>query len=391
MKNRLFYIICVLLLSLTPNLFAQNQPNDSIIEKNEFGSNWYIEAGGGAQILFSKDANYLSFRQRITPAISLTAGKWFSPSWGLRMQVQGYGFNGYSTTRGIYLADPLNSGLIYGNNDPVRQETPIYPDGSYRHYLRYINLHMDFQFSMLNLINSRKEHKWDIIPAIGLGYMHLFPYKGTPRNNIITANFSVMGKYRLNKNFDINLEVQTAVMPDQFDGRIAGRAYENNCAVTLGVTYHFKKRGFKSQKPVYIPTEVIRIVKDIDTVVITKTVEVEVEKKVFNQPFLLTSIRFDFDKDKPQEKQDMLYVNIVKYLESNPRAYIRLDGYADPIGQPDYNRHLSMRRAMSVRKILIDKYGVDTKRIEVQGIGADGNPYEKKSWNRVVIVTAMEK
>lgn len=375
---------------LLPEMSAQGLAGKSTSDRwDDIASNWYLEAGAGAQILFSKDATMLSFGKRITPSLSLTGGKWFSKYWGLRLQLQGYEFNGYSTTDGIYLSDPLHGGLIYGPNDPVRNAVTIHPDGSYRHYLRYMNLHADFQFSLLNLLGRGGENcKWDVIPAVGMGYMRLFPYKGTSGNNALTANFSVMGKYRLTKDFDLNLEVQTALMPDQFDGRIAGRLYENNCAVTLGVTYHFKKRGFKPRVQ-YVPQEVVRIVKD--TVTVTKEVRVEVEKENVNQPFTLTSIRFNLNKYVPQRNQEMQYVNIVNYLKQNPRAKIRLDGYADPTGTAEYNLHLSMKRAVWVRDILMQEYGVPGNRIQAQGIGVNGQPYEKGAWNRVVLVTVLDE
>ena len=48
-----------------------------------------------------------------------------------------------------------------------------------------------------------------------------------------------------------------------------------------------------------------------------------------------------------------------------------------------------MRRAAQVRTILINDYGVDSKQIEAQGIGANYQPYEENDWNRIVIVTVI--
>ncbi|NDW13704.1 OmpA family protein [Bacteroides sp. 214] len=379
--------LLLLLICLSASAYSQTAENE-VFEETPFNRNWYIEVGGGAQVLFSKNAQKLDFQDRITPSISLTAGKWFSPHWGLRLQFQGYSLNGFSTSAGLYLDNPLSNGFIFGTKDPVRDHVTIRPDGTYRHYLRYANVHLDFQFSLLNLIGRvNEERKWDIIPAIGLGYMHLFGYKGTPDNDVMTANFSLMGKYKLNKRFDINIEAQTAVMPDQFDGRIAGRLYENNCALTLGVTYHLGKRGFNHRKTIYVPKEVIRIQRDTVTVV----KEVVVEKKVFNEPFLLTSIRFNINKSAPISGQEMVFVNIAKYLDANPHASIRLDGYADKSGPSEFNDRLSYQRAETVKDILIHKYGVKAERLTTQGKGTAEQPYEKGAWNRVVLVTALEK
>lgn len=387
--NRIKILAFTGLLVLSSSMVGQDTDKKKSFLPDDINKNWYIEAGAGVQTLFSKDASGLSFGKRVTPAFALTGGKWFSPYWGIRLQMQGYSWNGYSTTDGIYLGNPLNGGLIYGPNDPVRGKVTIHPDGNYRHYLRYMNLHADFQVSLLNLIYGESNlSKFDVIPAVGLGYMHLFPYKGTPKNNVLTANFSVMGKYKLTKDFDINLEVQTAVMPDQFDGRIAGKLYENNCAITLGITYHFKKRGFARKTVDCVPKEILRLVRD--TVTVIKEVKVEVEKEVFAQPFTLTVIGFNIDSYPPKQGQDINYINIVKYLKANPRAKIRLDGYADQkTGTPEYNLQLSIKRAAGVRQILIDKYKVDKNRIQAQGIGSNGQPYEQNSWNRAVVATVI--
>lgn len=401
--------LCTLCIS---NGFARAEGN---AEPMDIRSNWYIEIGAGAQLLFSADASKLDFGKRITPSLSLTGGKWFSPYWGTRFQIQGYGFNGNSTTDGIYLNDPLNGGLIYGPNDPVRNESVIRPDGSYRHYLRYMNMHLDFQVSLANLVGGYKpERKWDIILAVGLGYAHAFSYKGAPKVNAVSTNFSLMGKYKLPKGFDLNLEVQSSLFPDQFDGRITGGMYESNCAVTLGVTYNFENRGFniagrkarkprhstrKSRRVSYVqiinPEAAMRTVEVVKTVNDTVYKEVKVREEVpmkANEPLMLGSILFDINKTVPVRGQEITFVNIVKFLDENPKAKLHLTGYADQqTGTPEYNLRLSTKRGAAVKDILVEKYGIDRKRVEVQGVGTDAQPYEQNEWNRVVIVTAIHK
>lgn len=410
-KINKYIIVCMLSSLCLLNTVAQTKGNISDIR-----SNWYIEMGVGTQVLFSADASKLNFGDRITPSISVTGGKWFSPYWGIRVQIQGYSFNGNSSTNGLYLGNPLNNGLIYGSNDPVRNESVIRPDGSYRHYLRYMNMHVDFQVSLANLIGGYKpERKWDIIPVAGIGYAHAFAYKGTPKTNIISTNFSLMGKYKLPKGFDVNLEVQSALFPDQFDGRITGGMYESSCAVMLGVTYNFGSRGFAvtkntskhkhrvargSRKVRYVQiinpeaaerkVEVIRTVND--TVFINKEVKVREEVPVrTNEPVMLGSILFDINKTMPMQGQEITFVNIAKFMSDYPEAKIRLAGYADQqTGTPQYNLKLSTKRGISVKDILVKQYNIDRKRIEVQGVGTDAQPYERDKWNRVVIVTAVD-
>ena len=79
--------------------------------RDQLAKNWYVEAGAGAQVLFADDASGLGFGQRLTPSLSVAAGKWFSPYWGMRLQARGYGFNGNTGMGGIYVADPVD-GLV---------------------------------------------------------------------------------------------------------------------------------------------------------------------------------------------------------------------------------------------------------------------------------------
>lgn len=411
MKKRLFNITIALFALSMPVMAIENSKETAQPEKSSLGTDWYIEMGVGAQVFFSKDASILKFGKRITPALSITGGKWFSPFWGARLQAQGYSLNGFSTPQGLYVNDPLDNGLIYGPNDPVRDIVAVRPDGSYRRYLRYMNLHADFQVSLINLIAGyQPERKWDIIPAVGIGYIHSFPHKGTAKVNSISTNFSLMGKYKLPKGFDVNMELQTALMPDRFDGRIVGKSYENNCALTVGVTYHFKKRSFKpvtikapekdlretlreiiheelqTQAPMIYNRNGIR-----DTVVVTQKVSAEPVKSK-GEPFTLASFLFNSGKAEPINGQEIQFVNIAEYLKKYPKAKIRLEGYADKqTGNADANLHLSMRRAMKIRSLLIDNYGIDTKRIETQGIGINYQPYKENDWNRVVIVTVVDE
>lgn len=357
---------------------------------NTTGDNWYIEAGAGTQMLFAKDADALDFGDRLTPYISLTVGKWVSPWMGFRLQAQGYGLNGNSTTEGLFTATRV-PGSIYGTYDPVREHVTVRPDGSYRYDTRYFNLHADFQASLFNLIAPNKNHRVDLIPAVGLGWYRQLSYKGTPNVNSISANFAMMLKVAVWKGLDVNVEVSSAVLPDAFDGRIAGKAHENTLAASVGLTWNFGRKPFKKNvETKYVDREVIRTVRDTVYQTRTETKVVEKQKKV--EPFALSTILFKIDNDMPEKGQDVQYANIVKYLEANPSTKVRLDGYADSItGTPDYNLHLSIRRAISVKNILVDDYGVDESRIEAQGIGVNAQPYSVNKLNRAVVVTIIER
>lgn len=356
---------------------------------------WFVEAGGGVQTIFSSDASKLDFGKRLTPSYTIGVGKWITPAYALRLQVGGYALNGMSTSEGLYLRDPQIDGSVYGPHDPVIDNVTVRPDGTYRHYLRYVNAHADFMVSLSRLL-FHNQSKFDVLPAVGFGYAHAFAYRGTANTNSLTANFSVAAKYSVMKCMDVNLEIGSALMPDHFDGRITGRKYEPTLGATLGLTYRFnaskpyvrKERSKKHRREAVVDT-VYMVERVVERPVFKdRIVEKPVVKK--QESFRLASISFAYASAKPAKKQDIVFENIVEYLKQHPSARIRLDGYADKAtGKARTNLMLSIRRTDSVRNILIERYGIAPSRIDAQGIGCNAQPYEKNEHNRVVIVTAL--
>ncbi|MDR0834262.1 MAG: OmpA family protein [Candidatus Symbiothrix sp.] len=404
------YQIFILLLTLLPLQNVRAQEADSIT--NVWRNNWYIEAGAGTQLLFSSDVSNLHGRHRFTPDFSLSGGKWFSPLWGIRLQMNGYSLNGFTipTTNSSWSSE---NGV-----DPVRDNVFIRPDGSYRHYLHYLNAHVDVRASMFNLFGGFNNYRWDIIPSVGVGYLRTFAYLGTPSTNNASANVSLTGKYAVNKTWDVNLEVFGAAFPNSFDGRTTKAAYEGNAGVTIGVTYNFDTPKAKiappsvRNHPFLKPTMakeahddeqiqaldrrgVDEILERLDT--IDKKIEaqklnsIEVPKATKEverpqKPFTLTAILFNFDSSKkPVEGQEIKYVNVVNYLKTHPEAKIRLLGYGDKkTGTAQSNLKISKKRIETVRQELINTYNIDSQRIEAQALGIESQPYEINEWTRVV-------
>lgn len=356
---------------------------------------WFVEAGGGVQTIFSSDASKLDFGKRLTPSYTIGVGKWITPAYALRLQIGGYSLNGMSTSEGLYLRDPQTDGSVYGPHDPVIDNVTVRPDGTYRHYLRYVNAHADFMVSLSRLL-FRSQGRFDVLPAVGFGYAHAFAYRGTASTNSLTANFSVAAKYSVMKCMDVNLEIGSALMPDHFDGRITGRKYEPTLGATLGLTYRFnaskpyvrKERSKKHRREAVVDT-VYMVERIVERPVFKdRIVEKPVVKK--QEAFRLASISFAYASAKPAKKQEIVFENIVEYLKQHPSARIHLDGYADKAtGKARTNLMLSIRRTDSVRNILIERYGIAPSRIDAQGIGCNAQPYEKNEHNRVVIVTAL--
>ena len=71
-------------------------------------------------------------------------------------------------------------------------------------------------------------------------------------------------------------------------------------------------------------------------------------------------------------------------LEKHPQSLVRVDGYADPRGEDNYNLELSTRRAEAVTDYLVEK-GIERERIVIRSFG------ESKSISSIDDLNAHEK
>lgn len=357
----------------------QQDQHRIVFEPTAFMDNFYVGAAFGAQMLFTEDADYLKFKDRVTPVFSLNAGKWISPYWGLNLGLQGYALNGFSTVNGLYLADPMDRN-IWGNNDPVRNHVVIRPDGNYRHFLRYMHLNLEAQASALNLIlGYDKARIWDVIPSIGVGYMHLFNYKGAPETNSISTSFGLMGTYKLNNDFDLNLKVHSTVLPDHFDGRLMGKNYESYASVSIGVRYYLKGRGFKRVKRADLNLPIIKVVKEIETVYeVVKQIDTvyvlqDTPTKKAKSIIAVTHLKFVFDSDEQiDDSQDENIAQLAELLKLNPDMKLHLIGHTCNLASHEHNIQVGLDRANSIKQKLLKK-GVLPMQLSVESQSFD-NP-----------------
>jgi OOP family OmpA-OmpF porin len=80
-------------------------------------------------------------------------------------------------------------------------------------------------------------------------------------------------------------------------------------------------------------------------------------------------IEFDFDKSvvKPEFYQNVDAVG--EFMQKYPTVSMTVEGHTDNVGKDAYNQKLSERRAQAVKKYIVDKFGIDAKRIKAVGYG----------------------
>lgn len=105
-------------------------------------------------------------------------------------------------------------------------------------------------------------------------------------------------------------------------------------------------------------------------------------------------VEFDFDKDvvRPQYHGDI--EKVANFLKAYPATNAQLEGHTCSIGSEEYNMNLSKRRAASVKKYLVDKFGTDGSRITTVGFGevkpvASNKTEEGRKRNRRVVANIV--
>lgn len=80
-------------------------------------------------------------------------------------------------------------------------------------------------------------------------------------------------------------------------------------------------------------------------------------------------IEFDYDKAIVKSIYYKDIEKVANILQAYPEKDIELEGHTDSIGSDAYNEKLSNLRAESVKKILVEKFGIDASRISTVGYG----------------------
>jgi outer membrane protein OmpA-like peptidoglycan-associated protein len=97
------------------------------------------------------------------------------------------------------------------------------------------------------------------------------------------------------------------------------------------------------------------------------------------------SIYFDFAKADLRDEGINELTDVASALKADPNAVVELQGFADPRGSDRYNYQLTRERVDSVIRFLVQRHGIELRRIYAVGMGkvqasgdrADQNAYAK--------------
>lgn len=97
-----------------------------------------------------------------------------------------------------------------------------------------------------------------------------------------------------------------------------------------------------------------------------------------------TNVYFKFDSDVPETYSLGAINYLIRYMKDNTSKNANLIGYADELGNAEYNQKLSEKRAKKVYDILVSS-GIDESRLDYEGNGIDDSVDKDSSAARQLV------
>ena len=351
------------------------------VETNRFWSNWFVTAGGGALIFFGDHNMQMKFGDRLSPALDIGFGKWFTPGIGVRFMYSGLTIKG-ATQNGSH-----STGKVYDASQWLDEQK-----------FDFMNIHGDVLFNASNLLCGYNEKRfWSVTPYVGLGWILTWE---TPRARNFNASIGLINSFRLSSAFDLNLDVRGTATKDEFDGERGGRKEEGLLSVTVGVTYKFPRRtwGRSTVKTITFSDEELRLMREqlkamndennrlknelAETS--NKVTERVVETNILSAPYLVT---FQISRYALSNEARVNIGFQAKIMKENKNAVYTIIGYADKgTGTKEFNQFLSKSRAEAVYNCLVNEFGVPASQLKItyEG-GVDNMFYDDPRVSRAVI------
>lgn len=374
------------------------------VETNYFFDNCFISVGVGTQYFLGDNEKFMRFRDRLTPAVDFSIGKWFSPGLGLQLSYSGYKIKGvYSPEYASYAGSNWMTDIPY-----THTKSKYDGSGLNKQKADYFNIHAEGLVNFSNIFGGYKERFYSVTAYLGVGWMRSYNHPGKNVDDI-SFNGGLVNTFRLSNALNLNVTIRGAIVDDGFDGEISGVDYRNGYVkegqnhefdgmfgATVGLTYRFKYRGWdKARNIKTIHTnerQIARLRQEIEElrnrppVVI---VEKETQEAPVTFPYL---VNFVIDKVKVVNRERVNLGFVAQMIKASPEKRFLLSGYADQYtGSVERNIWLAENRAKNVFKVLTEEFGVPAEQLVVGSHGGVDNMfYNDPQLSRSVVITEYE-
>lgn len=357
------------------------------VETNRFWSNWFISAGAGVNFGFTDHDKQADFGDRISPALDLSVGKWFTPGIGLRVAYSGLNVKGASNVTQDGPSHSTGEALPMGKGSGYDM---------YHQKFKFFNLHGDVLFNMHNLLGGYREDRfWQCSPYVGIGWARVWE---SPQYKGVTANLGVLNTFRVNDWLDVNLDIRGMMTGEGFDAAWGEADQDGVLSATVGLTYKFKRRGWDRSKTVYrydygdlesmrrklneMSAENERLKQALSDGDVSKARNSI--KRIASSNLVTFPIGKSSLSNEARANLGML-AEIIKQTDAD--VVYTITGYADAgTGSKKINERLSKERAEAVYECLTKEFGINENQLKIDYKGGVDNMfYNDPRLSRAVI------
>jgi len=192
----------------------------NVTEASCWGSNWFIEAKGGASAFMGSPIGCGDLFDRTMPVLQVGLGKWFTPSIGGRVEFQGLQFKNANLQK-----------------------------------MGYQFIHADFLWNVTGTLNQdyRGISRWDVIPYAGVGMIRNSDWQGVCKckgsisgSHPFAFSYGVQIRYHVYERLHLLAEVSGMTTLKNFDCvNTSARFGDHMLNLSAGLSFTIGRLGWK--------------------------------------------------------------------------------------------------------------------------------------------------
>lgn len=360
--------------------------SDHQVITNLFRDNWFVLGDVGVNAFWG-DCTVGNIFTRLTPQFNVGFGKWFVPGFGAKMQFTGFASQEYKSVETV---NTRNSETYYDDNgNPYWNE-----------HIKWWDINVDLMFNLSRMIlgyegieSSKRKNQF--IASIGLGATHHYDIPLV--SNVVSGHVELQySRFFFDKKaLSLDVRMRGIFYGTDFD-RVNNRRFDENVSLNVGLTYHFKKRGWErtvSNVTYFVEdyTTINQLNQEIDSLRNMPPIIVAGAKSnMITFPYL---VNFIIDRVEVVNRERVNLRVIADMMKATPDQKYLICGYADKhTGTVERNIWLAKNRANNVYRILTEEFGVPTSQLIIDDKGGVDNMfYDDPQLSRSVIITKYEE